>query len=197
MKIFSYVFSHKEKDELIKRLKEELYDMCGTCSTGFASRLINVLSGYDDFNIKISFIDQIVSNFIARVNHQIQKITDKDSIYFNEKARDIVWIYMKNKKFVPKEIKNETMDTIIDKYLSINPNEKIRTAVEDFADNILIELMNTNNYINRPYFIKFFRDTVPILRQELYEEFKDYVDDTDFDLSIRRAIDNYESAGYY
>ena len=55
LKVCTFIFTNEEKDELLKRLKEELYDMAGTCSTGFASRLINILSGYDDFNIKISF----------------------------------------------------------------------------------------------------------------------------------------------
>ena len=37
-------------------------------------------------------------------------------------------------------------------------------------------------------FLKFFRDNMLNIREELYEEFKDYLTDTDFDLYTRRAI---------
>ena len=66
--------------------------------------------------------------------------------------------------------------------------------LRQFADNVLIEMLESNNYTNRPYFIHFFRNTVPEIKEELYNEFKDYVTDNDFDLSIRKAILNYESS---
>ena len=34
------------------------------------------------------------------------------------------------------------------------------------------------------------------IRQELYEEFKEYITDTDFDLYFRAAIATYETGGY-
>lgn len=198
LKVCSFIFTHEEEDELLKRLKEELYDMAGTCSTGFASRLINVLSGYDDFNVKISFSDQIVSNFQARINSRMQKITDKDSIYYNDKKMDIVWLYMNTHNLVEKKLskdellENKTKSEIIDEYLEIDRERKIDLAVEDFSDSILVEMLNTNNYYNRPNFIKFFRDNVPFVRNELYQEFCEYVSDVNFDVSIRKAINYYE-----
>ena len=200
LKVVSFIFSHDDKNELLIRLKEELYDMSGTCSTGFASRLINTLSGYDDFNIKISFTDQIVANFIARVNKKLQHITE-NNLYYTTKHREIVWLYMKNNNLTFKKetmeqlmAKENNKDTLIDEFLKVDKSQKVEEAVIHFADNVLIEMLERNNYTNRPYFIHFFRNTVPEIKEELYNEFKDYVSDIEFDLAIRSAILNYESS---
>lgn len=193
IKVATFIFTHDKKNELIIRLKEELYDMSGTCSTGFASRLINTLSGYNDFNIKISFSDQIVANFIGRINRRIQNIRDNVE-YQGTQSREIVWIYMRNNDFVDTEVTETTKEDLIDNFLQDQKEEKIKEAVSEFSENILLELLDRNSYVNRPYFVKFFRDNVPSLREELYQEFKDYVSDIEFDLAIRRAILNYESS---
>lgn len=195
IKVWSFLVDHESKDEMIKRLLEELYDMSGTCSSGFASRLVNIISGFSDYSIKISFTDQIVANFIARMNAKTRKICDPDSIYYGEKHRDIVLLYMRNNNLI-KQVKNvkdlKNRDTLIDEYLLENKEEKIKVAVEEFSDNVLVEMVNSDNYEDRPNFIQFFCDNVPILRQELYEEFKEYVSDSEFDLSTRQAVSNYE-----
>jgi len=193
IKVASFIFTHEKKSELIIRLKEELYDMSGTCSTGFASRLINTLSGYNDFNIKISFSDQIVANFIGRINKRIQNICTNEE-YYTTKSTDVVWIYMRNHDLIDYDKTHLTKDDLVEAFLQDNKAEKINEAVLEFSDNILLEMLERNAYTNRPYFIKFFRDTVPSLREELYQEFKDYVSDVEFDLSIRKAILNYESS---
>jgi hypothetical protein len=195
IKVWSFLVDHESKDEMIKRLLEELYDMSGTCSSGFASRLVNIISGFSDYSIKISFTDQIVANFIARMNAKTRKICDPDSIYYGEKHRDVVLLYMRNNNLI-KQVKNvkdlKNRDTLIDEYLLENKEEKIKMAVEEFSDNVLVEMVNSDNYEDRPNFIQFFCDNVPILRQELYEEFKEYVSDSEFDLATRQAVSNYE-----
>ena len=40
------------------------------------------------------------------------------------------------------------------------------------------------------------RALIRIIREELYEEFKDHITDTDFDLYFRSAISKYESGMY-
>ncbi len=62
---------------LKKRLIEELIDMADTCSSGHASRLINILSGYD-VEIKISWEDQIHANMSARMQKKIHFIEDEE-----------------------------------------------------------------------------------------------------------------------
>jgi len=191
-KVATFIFTHERESELIIRLKEELYDMSGTCSTGFASRLINTLSGYNDFNIKISFSDQIVANFIGRVNKRLQTIVENKE-YYTTKSNEIVWIYMKNNDLIDSETE-QTREDLVENFLQDQRTEKISNAVVEFSDNIVLELLDRNAYTNRPYFIKFFRDCVPSLREELYIEFKDYVSDEEFDMAIRKAILNYESS---
>lgn len=196
IKVWSFLSQHESKHEIINRLLEELYDMSGTCSSGFASRLVNIISGFSDYNIKISFTDQIIANFIARLNASTRKITESDSIYFREKHRDIILLYMKNNKLIDNKINNIDKDKIIDDFLKDNKQEKINLAVQDFSDNVILEMLDSDNYENRPSFIQFFCDTMPIIRQELYEEFKHYVSDYEFDLSIRSGISSYEGVEY-
>lgn len=79
--IFVHVWTKIKKsqyrDELEKRLVEELIDMCDTCASGHASRLINILSGYE-FELKIEWIDQVKSNMAARMQKRISLIEDLD-----------------------------------------------------------------------------------------------------------------------
>lgn len=69
--IWMKIKTSKDKDELEKRLIEEMEDMNGLCATGHLSRLINILSGFfDDMSIKISFKDQ-VKNYIYNYYNKI------------------------------------------------------------------------------------------------------------------------------
>ncbi|MDC0231525.1 hypothetical protein OAK19_06120 [Aureispira] len=139
--LWKYIQSHKYKDELIKRLIEELVDMSGKCSTGYAYRLLNVLSGFDDFSIRISWEDQIAGNLMGRLNAFIKNI---------------------------KDVK--------------------------YKENIIVEMhLNKDGEItNRSNFRKLFREKLPQIKEEMYEEFKDYMDDSEFDLYLRRAVSKYE-----
>jgi uncharacterized protein YpbB len=61
------------KKELCKRLEQELIDMYDTCSQGYATRLINVFSGFpiegsDNLGISISYEDEIYNIFSNKVN---------------------------------------------------------------------------------------------------------------------------------
>lgn len=76
LKIWTYKCSHDSEKEIEKRLVEELIDMSGTCSSGFVSRLINSISGFGDFSIRISWRDQIVSNLSGRLNAKIRDMDD-------------------------------------------------------------------------------------------------------------------------
>ena len=77
LKVWTYLASHESKDAMQQRLLEELHDMAGICSTGFAERLINVISGFGDFNFRISFEDQIVANFSGRLNARARNIVEE------------------------------------------------------------------------------------------------------------------------
>jgi hypothetical protein len=198
IKVYTYIMESEHKNEMLKRLLEELNETAHTCSSGYATRLCNCISGFGDVSIRISFVDQLVSNFIGRMNARARNICDKKSIYYKEKHRDVVILYMKeknllNNKFTPEELKNkDTLDSIVNKYLKKDKRKKIALAVENFSDNVLLEMTDSSNYDQRPNFIKFFRDNLLTIRDELYQEFKQYMTDSEFDLSIRKAISEFE-----
>lgn len=75
--IYTKIMSHPVETqlELKKRLCEELCDMGDTCSSGHADRFVNVLSGYD-FNLSVSWEDQIKSNMAGRMNARIRDCDD-------------------------------------------------------------------------------------------------------------------------
>lgn len=177
IKIWTYLSTHKSLDDMKKRLLEELIDMSGTCSSGFSTRLVNVISGYGDFNITISWRDQIIANFNGRLNAKARDISCKDKIRVNGELYNL--------------LKNEHLK--IDKI----HNKKLIELLENFQGNVLEEMsINSNDFSSRKNFLKFFRKNMLSIRQELYEEFKEYITDTDFDLYFRAAIATYETGGY-
>lgn len=211
LKIWTYINNHKHREELIKRLLEELEEMSGTCSSGFASRLINTISGFGDFSIRISWLDQIVSNLAGRLNHKCRMVT-KDSSLFKKQPylNDIIGLWINNNIDIKNELlkkielgnksnvrrdalKDRNMENIIKEFLK--QNEDIDYILHDFADNILSEMTN-NRVENKRYFNLFFKTYLPFIREEMYSEFKDYLDDTTFDLFMRKAISFYDGGSY-
>jgi hypothetical protein len=173
VKLWSYICSNENKDEMQKRLLQELEDMAGTCSSGFISRLVNTISGFGDLSIKISFEDQIVSNFSARLNSYAQKICDDDSFFRTTSFEDVKKLYLKENP----EKTDEMKDTII----------------EEFYDSVLNEMMlSSSDYRNRPSFLLFFRTYMSKIREEMFNEFIEYVSESEFDLYFRKALSYYD-----
>ena len=176
-KLWAYINNTNKKEELYKRLFEELEEMAGTCSSGFIMRLLNTLSGFEEgLSLKISYEEQIVANFVGRLNAYARRITDEDSPFYKEERLHDV------KKLCFTEGGEEATDEDI---------------VSNFRDNVLAEMTeNTSNWSKRLNFSLFFRTHLSTLREELYDEFKSFVTDSEFDLSIRRAISTYEGVKF-
>ncbi len=67
------------KEELVKRLKEELLEMDKTCSSGHLARLLNVLNGYIEIPIvKISFEQQLRSNVFASIKLSFKQLSRQE-----------------------------------------------------------------------------------------------------------------------
>jgi len=77
-KMWAYIENSDYSEDMKERLIEELYDASEVCSTGYAFRIVNVLSGYGDLNITISFEEQIIGNLEGRLNAKIREIEDED-----------------------------------------------------------------------------------------------------------------------
>lgn len=140
VKIWSIIQNNKHCKEMEKRLLEELVDMSGTCSSGFATRLVNTISGFGLVDLKISWKEQIKGNLAGRLNNLIMNIKDPD-----------------------------------------------------LQNDILYELtLNSSDYEKRKNFLKFFREVLPNIKEDMYNEFNQNLNDTDFDLYMRMAISCYE-----
>lgn len=141
VKMWCYIDNHSEYREVMReRLLEELADASEVCSTGYAFRIVNVLSGFGEMSITISFEDQIVANLEGRLNAKIREITD-----------------------------------------------------EDFMMDVLAEMaIPAEHYDQRGNFLRFFRGVISTIREDMYQEFKDWMSDTDYDLNFRKALFHYE-----
>ncbi len=176
IKLWSYIQNNPEyKEQLLQRLLEELQDMSGTCSSGFASRIVNVVSGFGDFNLRISWEDQIVSNFNGRLNAMVRNITLEESIYRNEHYDTISSLQKDNKD------------------LEMEVDMEVESILESFSQCVLEELpLRSSEPYKRKNFNFFLKHSFPIIRQEMYEEFSPFLDDTTFDLYFRKALMHYE-----
>lgn len=140
-KIWTYIQDSEFREELEKRLFEELLESNNKCSSGYASRLVNTLSGFDEaMSISISFEDQIVANLEGRLNHRIKELKDEE-------------------------------------YMSL--------VLEEMTLPVIF-------FEQRRNFLKFFREHISSIREEMYNEFKDFMEDIDYDFYFRKAIIHYE-----
>lgn len=208
LKIYTYICGKDEEvqKQMMNRLLEELEDMSGTCSTGYATRLVNTLSGFGEFNISISFADQIVANFTSRVNIAVSRIMNSDSIFRKSKLNDVVELWLNNednkslletieKRLNPsRNIKRPSISNVIESFLSESKEEKINICINDFYEAVLNELsVSSAKYSKRQNFSLFFRTYLSSIREELYVEFTEFVSSSDFDFAFRKAIMHYDS----
>lgn len=140
-KVWTYVQNSEYREELERRLIEELVESNNKCSTGYAGRIVNTLSGFDEnMSVSISFEDQIISNLEARLNTRIRGLEDPE-------------------------------------------------RVDKILDQMTIPVIE---YGKRGAFLSFFRENISKIREEMYSEFCQYMDDTDYDFYFRKAIIHYE-----
>lgn len=76
LKVWTYIIGNEHENEMKQRLLQELNDASGLCSSGYASRLVNSITGFGSLSIKISWRDQIVGNLAGRLNARIRNMDD-------------------------------------------------------------------------------------------------------------------------
>jgi hypothetical protein len=209
LKVWTYIIGHDSEDEMKTRLKQELFDMSGTCTSGFASRLVNIISGFGDFNIRISWGDQITGNVAGRLNAHARSITELNSVYYTTRSLDVVKLWLNDNIDVKETIINQLthsdkltdrppMKKIIEEFLKEERKEKLEICVEDFAEKVLNEMMiSSSKFAERQHFLLFFGINILGIREEMFEEFKNYISESDFDLFFRIAISTYEGCNIY
>ena len=78
--IWDVIISSLHKVELTERLIEEIVDMDDTCSTGYLTRLVNVITGYveeEDLILRLSPKDELRSATFARIMAKIRGLPDQ------------------------------------------------------------------------------------------------------------------------
>lgn len=207
LKVWTYIMMSECKDELIIRVLQELEEMSDTCSSGFASRLLNSLSGFGDFSIKISWEDQIIANFSGRINSFVRKIdcfTD-DNPFFNEQLENVIELWLNENPYEKDKYGYNLSDKLLDsskpittkeivkEFLKTENSNMIQNCITNFKENVLNEMIiDSSNYSLRQNFSLFFRTYMPLIKEELYFEFNNFVTDGDFDLYFKKAIMKYQ-----
>lgn len=187
IKIYGVILKHPYKDELEKRLIEELIDMADTCTSGHVSRLINVLSGYEiegkEYSINISWREQIRANLIARLQNRI----NNDDYYHKCDECDLVANYNTIDNRIPIKC------SIHKKGDMTNYNFIEEKPVEFMRESILEELSISGSLETKHYLSYFFRLNLNNIREELVKEFvPQYLTEELFEEYFRNAICDFE-----
>jgi len=72
--LLQHIDGHEHKEELQKRLVEEMSEMSGMCATGHLARMANTLQGFEENRIKVDPQDEIY----AKLSHVIQQRAQED-----------------------------------------------------------------------------------------------------------------------
>lgn len=81
--LYLFISESEHKQELEKRLLEEMKEMKGQCTTGHLSRFINVIQGFTDDDsliIKMSEIDQANAVIRTYITNELKKCNDEQII---------------------------------------------------------------------------------------------------------------------
>ena len=99
IKVWNVINCHKDKDELIKRLFQELIEMNGTCSTGHVSRLANIFSGFElngeIIKLNIDCKSEMFAVTMAKINKLVENLSSnnrkEDEEYQNNILEELMW----------------------------------------------------------------------------------------------------------
>lgn len=226
-KIYSYIetFDNVLQTELKNRLIEEMIDMCGTCSSGFLTRMVNCLSGYTDIGIFMSFEEQIKASLNHKINSTIMNLPEEEYVYIentwykieenrwgketkitrtnenNNENRQIT----QNVEITERTYENEPINESSINTLKDNKEEDIivewipinrENSIIDTNINILLYEL-TEETENKKMFNDFMINNFIHIRNELFEEYKSSIGESDFDFYMFKAFIHYTSGDVY
>ncbi|GHV49468.1 hypothetical protein AGMMS49579_01220 [Spirochaetia bacterium] len=110
--IWTFIHTLDEKEDLKIRFFQEMEDMYNTCSSGYFMRFINVLSGFNTFNIDIGWKNRIQAIIFNKMNKLIENDVNKDLILLDitNKGSHYKSFFIKNLSTVTKDIEQEFFD---------------------------------------------------------------------------------------
>lgn len=175
IRIYGRIKAHADKDLLVSRLIEELIEMNETCSSGHASRLVNVFSGVD-WNINIGYKKQIQASIFGRLNCLIKAIPDDETI--------CVSLEDDNKAEITQQL---------DSPIEFVPQKKRNTVYVNYKT-ILLEQLSNPEPENHIIWLGFFKIHIQDIVSDLYKEYVDggYIGKEEFELHIRDAVSLFE-----
>jgi hypothetical protein len=113
--VWSRIQKHPEQDELYKRLGQELEDSTGVCSTGYLTRLVNVLATYDkDVVIAFSYADEIYASLRSRILALAEKELPSvmDGLCLTYDPKDAIEFIARIRENLRRELQIEYRDVI-------------------------------------------------------------------------------------
>ena len=113
--VWSRIQKHPERDELYKRLGQELEDSAGVCSTGYLTRLVNVLATYDnDVVIAFSYADEIYASLRTRILALAEKEPPSvmDGLCLTDDPADAIEFINRIRENLKRELQIEYRDAI-------------------------------------------------------------------------------------
>lgn len=193
---YSYIYKY-EHQEYFPRLIEELHESYNICSTGIIERIVNSISGCDDFALTISFEEQISANVLGRLNHRIKQLPNVNCLH--SRLCDCKEISCYASKVTSNRRRARTIEKCGDCALCLKVDcmhkcgDTKCTWNDDLMELVLEEmLVPSNKPQKRIHFLFIYRLYISEIMEELREEFRNFVDDVSFDLYFRKAMMNYE-----
>ena len=117
--VWDRIQKHTERVELYKRLGQELEDATGVCSTGYLTRIINVLATYDnDVVIAISYGDEIYASLRTRILALAEREPESvmDGLCLTSDPKDAIDFINRIREDLKTELEIEYKDVKIDNF---------------------------------------------------------------------------------
>ncbi len=187
---YYYIQNHQHKDELMKRLCEELCDMADTCTTGHIGRLVNIFSGYE-VTLSMPIEEEIKSCVYARLTNIIG---DKP-----EEIRDLIFDSIGTSEEIKSKDKMQidmSVSLVGTKNAYLDEHGKVIEFVLTENDIIKEQLMHKTED-PEVLFYKLLGKDISALLDDLRNEYKSLIDDgklseQDLDLYFRKSINLFQ-----
>ena len=213
--VWSYIQNHDDREKMIERLFEEFDDMSDTCSSGYISRIVNVLSGFGGWSLTISWEDQITSNLAGRLNAKLRTLEEDWSK--PEKFEKIISHFSSNQEYIRSLLEKQGIDSswtvrrlTKDEFRAIKGEKKdgrmvlvedrkinVREVfekekehlIQEFCDKVQEDLITKGT---RSYYRMFYMDNIIEIMNEMMKEFTEHITEEKFITLFRNAQAGYE-----
>jgi len=187
---YYYIQTHQHKDELMKRLCEELCDMADTCTTGHIGRLVNIFSGYE-VTLSMPIEEEIKSCVYARLTNIIG---DKP-----EEIRDLIFETIGTSEEIKERDKMQidmSASLVGTKNAYLDENGKVIEFVLTENDIIKEQIMHKTED-PEVLFYKLLGKDISAVLDDLRIEYKCLIEDgklseQDLDLYFRKSINLFQ-----